>query len=272
MYRIILLRLLRKVGLLKNRQVDFLLKVNNKEFIVPIINEVGFNNHCMDELWMIDLFKKLKLNSSGQLLDVGANVGQTLLKWKSVYPLNAYIGVEPIPACRYYLETISSLNNFEDCKFSHKALFNSKGRTNLNFHDNDNTDRTATVVESELKPIKSIDVDLVDFPTFVSEEKIQLDKIKIIKIDTEGSEVEILNSMLYFIMEYKPKIIVEVLAYNSSTKERVDNFNALLNELPYSLYRIKKKSGCLDKLEKISYISIPTKVDDSDYFLEPIFD
>jgi FkbM family methyltransferase len=226
----------------------------------------------MDELWMIDLFKKLELNSTDQLLDVGANVGQTLLKWKSVYPQNGYIGVEPIPACRYYLETISGLNNFKDCKFSHKALFNSTGRKNLNFHYNDNTDRTATVVESELKPIKSIDVDLVDFPTFVIEEKIQLDKIKIVKIDTEGSEVQILKSMLDFILEYKPKIIVEVLAYNDSTQQRVDNFNALLKELPYSIYRINKKSRYLDKLEKIKTISIPTKVDDSDYLLEPILD
>ena len=270
MYRIILLKLLRKVGLLKNRQVDFLLKVNNKEFTVPIINEVGFNNHCMDEMWMIDLFKKLELNASDQLLDVGANVGQTLLKWKSVYPQNGYIGVEPIPACRYYLETISTLNNFNDCRFSHKALFNSIGRKNLKFHYNDNTDRTATVVDSELKPIKSIDVDLIDFPTFIIEEKIELDKIKIVKIDTEGSEVQILKSMLDFILEYKPKIIVEVLAYNDSTQERVDNFNALLKDIPYSLYRINKKSLYLDKLEKISLISIPTSVNDSDYLLEPV--
>lgn len=270
MYRVLFLRLLRKIGFLKNRQVDFLLNLNGVEFTVPIINEIGFNNHCMDELWMIDLFKRLDLKPTDQLLDVGANVGQTLLKWKSVYPQNTYIGIEPIPACRYYLETISKLNKFTDCRFSQRALFDSKGRKNLNFHFNDNTDRTATIVDSDLKPIKSIDVDLVDFPTFVKEENLDLNKIKLIKIDTEGSEVQILKSMLEFIKEFKPKIIVEVLAYNDSTKERVDNFNAFVGSIPYRLYRIKKKSLYLDKLEEIAAISIPTSVDDSDYLLEPI--
>lgn len=267
MYRILFLRLLRKIGFLKNRQVDFLLKVNDVEFTVPIINEVGFNNHCMDELWMIDLFKKLNLKESDQLLDVGANVGQTLLKWKSVYPKNAYIGVEPIPACRYYLETISNLNGFKDCRFSHKALFDSKGRKNLNFHYNDNTDRTATVVDSELKPIKSIDVDLIDFPTFVKDESLDVKSIKLVKIDTEGSEVQILDSMIDFILQFKPDIIVEVLAYNDSTNERVEKFNLLLQKLPYSLYRIKKTGLHLDKLERINKITIPTSVGDSDYLL-----
>jgi len=262
--------LLRKIGFLKNRQVDFLLQLNNIEFTVPIINEVGFNNHCMDELWMIDLFKMLDLNPSDQLLDVGANVGQTLLKWKCVYPNNAYFGVEPIPECKYYLDRLAVLNKFKDCKFSQKALFDSKGRVKLNFHFKDETDRTATIVDSEYTPIKSIDVELVDFPSFIKEEKINVERIKLVKIDTEGSEVQILKSMLDFILQYKPKIIVEVLAYNTSAQERVDSFNALVKTLPYSLYRIKKKSLQFEKLEQIDKILIPTSIDDSDYLLSPL--
>ena len=224
----------------------------------------------MDELWMIELFKQFKLDDKAQLLDVGANVGQTLLKWKSVYASNAYFGIEPIPACHYYLQTLAKSNDFKNCSFLQKALSDRKGSQDLQFHYKDNTDRTATIAPSNLKALSSVKVDLIDFPTMVEETNLDVKNVSIVKIDTEGSEVQILKSMNDFIHEFHPKILVEVLAENNNAAARVSEFNTIIQKLPYTLYRIKKKGFHLDRLEKIDEISIPTKVVDSDYLLLPL--
>lgn len=265
----IFLRTLRKIGVLKNKQIEFDLKLNGRSLSVPINNEIGFNNHCMDEFWMLDLFKQWDIKAQDVLLDVGANVGQTLLKWKSVNPKAKYIGFEPLPICYSYILDLVKINKFNDCDVYQKALSNENGKTQLKMHFQDETDRTATIVKSNLKSIGSIEVALIDFPTFIKEQTISLKNIAVVKIDTEGSEVEILSSMQSFLETYKPKVIVEVLAENKQSIDRVSAFNAFIKTIPYQLYRIDKKGNYLKNLSAIDEITIPTKVRNSDYLLLP---
>lgn len=269
MVKIIFLRLLRKLGALKNKQLNFVLTLNGKRFKAPIINEVGFNNHCMDEFWMLDLFNSWGMSENDTLLDVGANVGQTLLKWKSANPNGGYIGVEPLPDCYHYLHDLSTQNNFRNVFLYKCALSNVNGKCQLTMHFKDNTDRTATISPTKQKVIKSLEVDQFDFPTFIKKVDIIPFNISVIKIDTEGSEVNILHSMKPFIIKYKPVLVVEVLAQNNDSLERVKAFNQLLSEINYDLFRVKKKGNNLDCLERITSVTIPTEVRNSDYVLTP---
>lgn len=74
------LRIARKTGLLKKKVWKLTLKLNGRRFSVPIINETGFNNHNMDEYWMLDLLRQLHLKPCSVFIDLGANVGQSILK------------------------------------------------------------------------------------------------------------------------------------------------------------------------------------------------
>jgi len=50
---------------------------------------------------MIDLLKKILLLKDGVFIDIGMNLGQTLIKLKCVDPNIRYFGFEPNPGCVY---------------------------------------------------------------------------------------------------------------------------------------------------------------------------
>ena len=58
---------------------------------IPIFNDLGFANLQNAEPWMYQLLKQLGSNEA-LLLDVGVNVGQSLISWKSAFPDGKYIG------------------------------------------------------------------------------------------------------------------------------------------------------------------------------------
>lgn len=252
--------------MLKLRQIDLPLKLNGKEFVAPIAHELGFNNHDMDEFWMIDLFKSLSLKSTDILMDIGANVGQSLLKWKSVFPEHGYIGIEPLPDCIQYLNLLCRVNGFNDCTIIEKAIFNKNTTSKLNLQFDDPTDRTASIIEQE-KSFGHIEVETIDFPTLLTKFDVKPETIRVLKIDVEGAELEIIHNAKTFIDQYKPIIILEVLADKGYDWERVKKVSQLINDMSYEIKRIKKEKNRLKSLELITDITPPVQIIDSDYLL-----
>jgi FkbM family methyltransferase len=59
---------------------------------------------------MVDLQKGLMTARKGTFVDVGMNLGQTLLAAKAIDPARHYIGFEPNPHCFAYCEQLTQLN------------------------------------------------------------------------------------------------------------------------------------------------------------------
>ena len=56
-------------------------RINGQAFKVPVVGGVGASNLGISEYWMIDLWRRaFALHPKSPVLDVGANLGQTLLK------------------------------------------------------------------------------------------------------------------------------------------------------------------------------------------------
>jgi len=265
-----LLKALQKVKFLKNRRIDFDLDLNGKKFTVPLIAEIGFHNYTMKELWMLDIFKKLDLTKKDILIDVGANTGQTLLKWKSVSEEAPYFGIEPIPQCADYLNDLINCNEFLNTQIVQKALFDQEGKRELYFHFDDEADRTASLIESHYRNKKSLSVESIHFQTFIDQYQVKKEDIKVVKIDVEGSELEILNNMFSFLKEHQPIILLEVLAYKPKVDPiRLEKVLKLIKDLPHQLYRVKKRGMHLNGLEQIDTIKTGTPKGQSDYILLP---
>src|SRR6185436_11975470 len=49
----------------------------------------------MREVWLFDALQRVMLERSGAVIDVGVNVGHTLIKVKTADPQRDYIGFEP---------------------------------------------------------------------------------------------------------------------------------------------------------------------------------
>src|SRR5687767_11314100 len=78
--------------------------------IVPIINKIGIENLHLSEEWMCDVIEKLLSVKTGGFIDIGVNVGQTLIKLKLVDANVSYIGFDPNPVCVFYTKTLIKKN------------------------------------------------------------------------------------------------------------------------------------------------------------------
>jgi len=244
------------------------LVLNNKTLRVPIINEIGFNNHQMDEFWMMDIFKLLKPNPDEMLLDFGANVGQSLLKWKAIYPDNPYIGFEALPDCIEYLHKLIQINGFKNSEIIEKVIADKTGSAKLHLHYNDPTDRTASIVKSDLKVLKQLEVSAISYDDFIISNNIHEHKIKLCKIDIEGAEDTLLYAMEKNLKNQSTIIIVEILGqnYNDDSLSKLFDY---MHSLSYDFYTIIKHNNRLKYLTKVKALSTSCPIEESDYFLIP---
>ena len=97
--RLFLIRLLNKIGLLQYLIFKINVQIYSTQFIIPVIKGIGLNNIITTESWGVNLLKKIfPIINKGIFVDVGVNIGQTLLKLKAVDNEMNYIGFEPNPS------------------------------------------------------------------------------------------------------------------------------------------------------------------------------
>ena len=269
----LVIRILNKLKLLHYFNLIGTIKLNNSFFKIPILKMLGITNIYMSEVWMIDLLQKLNIKD-GKFIDVGVNIGQTLLKLRSVNREIDYIGFEPNATCVYYSNELVKANGFKNTSIIPTGISNINGVLKLNFYSDNNTDPSASIVDN-FRPDRN-----VKFSQYIPvntienlSQTVNLTEIRIIKIDVEGAELEVLESLENLIQENQPLILIEVLpAYTEENKERIrrqEKIESLLNLLQYNIFRIIKNK---DKVESISHLSnfgIHQDLDACDYILAP---
>src|SRR5205085_11021899 len=121
-------------------------------FKVPILRGVGGSHRSGSEPWMVDLLARLfKVCGSTGLIDVGVNIGQTLLKLRSIDRQCRYVGCERDPFCIQFINEIIALNGFENCTILPVALSTQAGL--IAFQADSEADSAASMVE-QLRPGK----------------------------------------------------------------------------------------------------------------------
>ena len=152
--------------------------------------------------------------------DIGAYIGDYSLIWTKIYKAQVYafegnnINYNEMVENRF-------LNN---CYFTKYNYYIGDG-FNINMYNNGDMDNIINNTNNIiLKNIKSVKLD--DFYN-----KYYICKPDIIKIDIEGSEYYALQGMIYILIDYKPKIIIE-----THSKELFNQCNEFLLNLDYKLY------------------------------------
>lgn len=246
------LRLLRKLGFLKRMDLHSSVKLNDRKFKIPIIKEMGMNNLMMDEFWMLDILKRIGLNEDDVFIDIGANVGQTLLKINAVYKDLNCVCVEPLTACHSYLEKLMIINNINNGIVYPYGLSDQEGIKKINIHFDEPADRSASFLDLNLPIVRSELIEMKKWDNLIEDCKIDSKKIAVVKLDTEGSELEILETMKVFLTENKPIIIFEILS--TQTEARTNKILQLINSIPYILYRIEKTNLHFKSISKIDNV------------------
>ncbi len=236
----------------------FSLKRGSSTFYIPVIGGIGRAHIDRSEPHMDLVFDKLYAPEIS-LVDVGANIGQTLLKWKAVGGINArYIGFEPNSLCIFYLQKLVASNQFKNVELMPFALGSETAVSKLKMSTY-NGEISADPSASVSKEIRddSFYNDYNYVPVINPDIAFRIcdleNKKYLLKIDVEGFEEEVLKGFTEIIKRDKPVIILEILSpsihfsekVNAHRKNRRYQIQLMLNHLGYRMHNILS-NGMLD--------------------------
>jgi FkbM family methyltransferase len=246
-----------------------ILILDHHKFKIPV-NSAEVSSFELNEIWMIDFLKNYINISEGVFLDIGVNLGQTLLKLSTTKKME-YVGFEPNPHCVSYVNRLIDLNKLKNCKIIPVGLTDWNGVINLQSFGG-NTDSAATIMKN-YRPNPIIKEWIVPlFSLDYLENDLALKNISIIKIDVEGSELEVLKGSIKILKKHLPLIVAEILPVykkNSIRHQRQVELEKLLNELGYLMFRIYKNEKKVIKLEQINEIGVHADLDLCEYLFLP---
>ena len=174
-----------------------------------------------------DAFKKILQIKSGAVIDVGANIGQTLNNILLIDAKREYIGFEPQTYAAAIIEIFINENNLKDKtiipiglsdRFSVEEFY-SFGNDLSNFYN------TGATIEKKFIDIQEEKcyqrkVILENCDKFLKNLKVK--DISVIKIDVEGAEIKVLKGFKETINNKRPFIIFEMLPFSKRSISEED--------------------------------------------------
>lgn len=269
------IRLLEKVRLLPFLNLVEERELGDKTIRVPILGGVGTANLFEIESYQADVLALLQGFVERGFVDVGVNVGQTLLCLKKAVPHAPYVGFEPNPACVSYVKRLAQLNQFGEVKIVPAGLFRETKVLNLESYWDTEVDTTASVVEN-VRPGARVARREAVVVLALDEVERSLGEIRagVIKIDVEGGELEVVQGMRKILARERSVVMIEVLpVYDVANSVRLGRQLELESEfrsMRYGFYRILQNSdSSLETLVRIPEIGVHDKIKWSNYLAVP---
>ena len=247
---------LKKLGLLSKINFQVKKKYNKTVINIHLINGIGLTNLILKNEWLDELIKVFVTGTSGTFVDVGVNIGQTLIRLKTVLPNYNYIGFEPNSTCVSYTQQLIALNKFRDCIIQNCAL--STKVENLILEKTSSTDPRASVVAS-LRPsffeVKESVLSLVYQSLYIDI------PISFVKIDVEGAELEVLIGMKEALIRFQPLITCEILdSYSEEvlefTQERASQVSEFLSSIDYCIIQLQTRDNNIIAFKELKQITV----------------
>jgi len=266
-----------KTGIIKLKRLIFkrfnyrrTISLNDMRIIIPSIHGISY---ISSEMWMFELLRELVRKTNGVFLDIGVNVGQTLVKLKALDPDRNYVGFEPNPTCIYYVNELLKVNKFKNCTLVPIGLFTNDGLLPLGMYSDDPSDASASLID-EFRPGGILCAKMF-VPTFRYDSVASLlgiGSVGIVKIDVEGAELDVLSGFLGMIQRDLPVVLLEVVAtYEIAFRiDRQKKLEKFFHDINYTIYHIEKTKtdgfAGLKQIENFSNRDDPTQ---SDYVAFP---
>jgi FkbM family methyltransferase len=190
-----------------------------------------------------DFFKLPKIAGDVVIIDVGANIGQSIISFKNLYPNAKIVSVEPNPACLQHLRRIASSFN-GDVAVLNCGIGNSSGTIPffvpvVNNHEllqEGSFDENVFLEEATINRIGRNKVIKKHLDT-VTIDSLVLNP-NVIKIDVQGFEIQVLEGALLTIERCKPYIIIE---RDQRTEGRIEG---ILSKYGYRVQRGENNLIC----------------------------
>lgn len=247
--KIILMKLLARAGLLKHLSFCIKVKRGKKIIKIPILGEIGYENLYEYEHWMDKIMPILLGCRQGVVVDVGVNLGQTLLKFLECENGHEYVGFEPNPHCFAYADKIIEVNHLKCVTLVPVGLSNETALLKLYLHND--CDAAATVVSrtdsrGDYAGFKHVAV----FKGDDAARHLGIRSISVLKIDVEGAELEVLTGLEDTINNLRPVVICEILpvpetasAEGAAKQKKTESVLHFFSKAGYRMSRIEDDGG-----------------------------
>jgi FkbM family methyltransferase len=183
----------------------------------------------------------LNLKADDIIMDVGANVGLMSLQFAAKVPFGRVYSFEPTHYAFEKLKRNLSLNPELACRiFPHQVFVSEKSATNCSMVAYSSWKVDGTKTENDHTIHFGTPKDTTGIPTISLDEfmlKNHISKIKLLKIDTDGFEYEVLKGAEKLIVNFRPIIILEISLYTLQDKGiSFDFIYDYFNHLGYRLF------------------------------------
>lgn len=240
----LMLKLFSKLRILKYFNIYPKICLGKKSIKLPIMGGIGCANLLPSEPWLDKIIDTLFHIKGGAFIDVGINIGQTLIKFIEYGDDRNYYGFEPNYSCSAYVEKIKNINNLQEVNIIPVGLSDHNSLDKLCLSDD--YDSCASTTEGFRKQgTYSMSKQIPMFRGDLMIDYFGIKSVCILKIDVEGGEFEVLVGLQNTIKTLKPFIICEILPIYDSTSElgkfrrhRTDQVIETLVSKGYRIFRL----------------------------------
>ena len=258
------LRVARKLGVLPRTNLGWSATVGGRRYRVPVVGGTGWQNARGggSDPWR-EPFLRAALKAPGPFVDVGANVGQTVLHLLALDPDRAVIACEPNATCVDYLHRLAAANDLSGLTVVPAGLSDRDGL--LPIHDHGDHSAIASLVDgfrpaafyTRTRQVAVLRGDAALEALGVG----PANPVAAVKVDVEGGELEVLRGLRGTLERDRPPVFCELLPViepGHDTDElrafrqgRQDELLGLIRGLGYRLFRTPHDGGAvpLDAIE-----------------------
>lgn len=221
--------------------INYLMKMTPGSYIESAVFLKG-----IWEPHITELIASYLQNPNQIVVDVGANIGAVSIPLAKKYQDICFYLFEPHPQLFFSLHENCSINKLSNIKLVNAAVSDKVG-LNFEFYaqrDAKNMGLSSLRRNSDIKDFEVINVEGVRIDDVFKEVD---KKITVIKIDTQGSELEVLKSARRTISIHKPIVFFEFESEYFPDKNEESNTRAeiasFFKECGYELYCLQHKSA-----------------------------
>lgn len=236
-------------GLIKGefKDIEFFIKHKSQDIISSSI--------YLKKLWephIVNLISSFIKNSNGSVLDIGANVGAISIPLAKKYQKTNFYLFEAHPEIYEELIINKSYNRLDNIDLYNFAISN-ENKQSISFYASNNFQNrglSSLKINHDNIDCKKIQVNCISIDKFFEKKDIKID---LIKIDTQGTELEVLKSSSQTIKKNKPVIIFEFESEYFPEKQKHEYYkNEIINFFKheeYNLYMIDPKLNYFPELK-----------------------
>jgi len=217
------------VSIVGNQRLEYVKEVNCN-FYKLVIKPFSLEDIIMSMgLWEREIKKILRVEDGQVFIDVGAHIGTyTIPIAKQVGSKGKVIAFEPHPKSSEMLERSIKINHLENVTLIKKPVTDQKKKVKFGISNQPTISSIYFNKDTKYK----IELEGIDLDSCVNE--IKLTRLDWIKIDAEGSEIDVLNGARQILKKYSPRIIMEIVEENQLKAKEI------LTSLGYEFKSIDK--------------------------------